>query len=388
MYVFDMQFSFFFLGNRNMIYRQHASEGGNKEISRRIKRKTETPRVVTRPLKRTSTCCRKRCTYPKGDISDQTNNEPKMNIRNEGLQNNPSVTLHENHKYITHTVIGSSAERVWACLYLVLNYERSTLISNQTKEPIWNTHVFAPPALECIRLGLRLTSAQSVVHVQLVDLVVLLLSFFRGHFLHMPPASISFDHHPVKNRRTSLLILQNLSTRISPLTTPARRLGFFLSLRLMNNLRIFWLYSFETPSNSLNTLYSIASARFRICSVASRRSKKLVKCHPNESLFHSRAPESLAIASYNNSIHLSRALSPLDSILTASDLTVRGVSDWDTDGVEGAGVEVEGVAVAVDIFRGGGGSSLGSVGVGGCGEEVLDFAVASTEACFLTTYEK
>jgi hypothetical protein len=83
------------------------------------------------------------------------------------------------------------------------------------------------------------------------------------------------------------------------------------------------------------------------------------------------------MASYKSSIHLSRALSPLASILTPSVLTVRTTFDWGWTGVEveGAG----GGAVGTDCLRGGG--SIGDGAAEACGDG-LEVVTGAGACCF------
>lgn len=85
-------------------------------------------------------------------------------VRNEGLDGNKEggkgrqVSLNlENHLIRDHTVIGSSALRVWAWRYRVLRL-KIPLSKDQRTKMIGDEkpNLFATPALECISLGLLL----------------------------------------------------------------------------------------------------------------------------------------------------------------------------------------------------------------------------------------
>jgi hypothetical protein len=110
-----------------------------------------------------------------------------------------------------------------------------------------------------------------------------------------------------------------------------------------------------------------------------------------ENYINSRDPESIASASYNSSRHLSRALSPLDSILTPSVLLVRtafGSSGITFGGALGSGVDAGAEVPLTESLRCGGGASGGRDGAGSWGDDVLDLGATRVDACFLTIAEK
>lgn len=92
---------------------------------------------------------------------------------------------------------------------------------------------------------------------------------------------------------------------------------------------------------------------------------------------NSRAPESLAMASYISSIHLSRALSPLLSSLAPSAL-----SDLTTPGWDWVGVEAVGVGAGVDTDCGEGADETCGDGLETCGDGLE--AAAGMDAWRLT----
>lgn len=152
--------------------------------------------------------------------------------------------------------------------------------------------------------------------------------------------------------QTWLVILQNLATGRSPDTTLSRRVGLFLSLRLTYKERILLLYAALVFPLSCRTALSIAFARVKSCSEAVEEACQ--KLRQETIITNSRAPESKANASYSNSMHLSRVLSPVTLILMPSLLEVRR-SDLELDadmlGVVGVDGDAD-PAFNVDVRRG------------------------------------
>lgn len=129
MYVSNMQILFVSfdatMGKKTPYINNTPQKKGIKRKSENQKRKLERSIFVAQSSRELPLVAANRT--PVQNKDKQSSYQPYENyIRHKSLQNMQLALLHRQAKGDRHTVIGSSAERVWACLYLVLYCTRST----------------------------------------------------------------------------------------------------------------------------------------------------------------------------------------------------------------------------------------------------------------------